>query len=46
MQSKKISVFPSQSLSLQHHNYQNEYWVIVNGIAHIYLNNETSYKIN
>ena len=43
MQSETISVLPSQSLSLQFYNYQNQHWIIVTDIAHTYLNNEPPY---
>jgi mannose-6-phosphate isomerase-like protein (cupin superfamily) len=42
---KRITVFPKQRLSLQYHNYRDEYWIIIEGIAYITINN-LSYSTN
>ena len=35
---KKIEVFPKHRLSLQYHNFRSEHWLVVDGIATVYLN--------
>ena len=35
---KTICVMPKQKLSLQSHNYRAEHWIVIEGTAHIVLN--------
>lgn len=37
---KKITVKPKKRLSLQYHNFRSEHWVVVIGIANIYIDNK------
>ncbi len=37
---KKITVHPFQRLSLQYHNFRSEHWVVVDGVANVYLNDK------
>lgn len=39
---KKIIINPGQKLSLQYHQYQNEYWVIIKGSAEALVGNRKS----
>jgi mannose-1-phosphate guanylyltransferase/mannose-6-phosphate isomerase len=39
---KKIEVNPGQRLSLQSHNYRNEHWVVVKGLANVVVGEEES----
>ena len=46
-QVKRISVNPGAKLSLQRHQYRAEHWVVVSGLATVYLDgNEHSLKAN
>lgn len=46
-QVKRLSVIPGQKLSLQRHKYRAEHWVVVNGLATVYLDgNEHTLKAN
>lgn len=40
---KTIQVNPFEKLSLQSHEYRNEHWVVLEGEAKVYLNNEVHY---
>ncbi len=42
-QVKEIYVNPNSSLSLQKHKYRSEYWIIVEGIANVQLNNQKKF---
>ncbi len=37
---KKITVLPKKRLSKQYHNFRSEHWLVVKGIATIYINDE------
>jgi mannose-1-phosphate guanylyltransferase/mannose-6-phosphate isomerase len=34
---KKIIIYPQKKLSLQYHNFRSEHWLIVSGVANVYL---------
>lgn len=42
---KKLIVNPKQKLSLQFHNFRDEYWVVSKGIAYIQIH-ETKFDLN
>ena len=37
---KRLTIFPDSRLSYQYHNYRNEHWIIISGIAEIKLDDE------
>ncbi len=39
---KKIKVKPGQRLSLQYHHHRSEHWLVIEGIAKVEINGQTS----
>tara|TARA_B110000503_G_scaffold141104_1_gene233693 strand:- start:262 stop:1662 length:1401 start_codon:yes stop_codon:yes gene_type:complete len=39
---KKLIILPNQSISLQYHNQRSEHWIVVSGLADVYIDGKNS----